>query len=85
MCATTCSRASGLGRLQKFGLAKTRCTRTRSTPVMRSFAELYQATQTFSAAELALAADSELAPALQITVPTLKRCSRYSISRRKCR
>ena len=62
-----------LGRLaQKFGLGEAALYAHTLDPVMRSFAELYQATQTFSAAELALAADSELAQALQITVPTLQ-------------
>ena len=62
-----------LGRLaQKFGLGEAALYAHTLDPVMRSFAELYQATQTFSAAELTLAADSELAQALQITVPTLQ-------------
>ena len=62
-----------LGRLaQKFGLGEDALYAHTLDPVMRSLAELYQATQMFSAAELTLAADSELAQALQITVPTLK-------------
>jgi ParB family protein of integrating conjugative element (PFGI_1 class) len=61
-----------LGRLaQKFGLGEDALYAHTLEPLMRSFAELYQATQTFSAAELAQAADNALAERLQITVPTL--------------
>jgi ParB family protein of integrating conjugative element (PFGI_1 class) len=61
-----------LGRLaQKFGLGEAALYAHTLDPLMVSFAELYQATQSFSAAELAQAADNALAQTLQINVRTL--------------
>src|SRR5262249_43557319 len=61
-----------LGRLaQKCGLGEAALYAHTLDPLMVSFAELYQATQSFSAAELAQAADNALAQTLQITVRTL--------------
>ena len=57
-----------LGRLaQKFGLGEAALYAHTLDPVMQRFAEIYQATQTFAAAELAQAADSALAQTLQIS------------------
>jgi ParB family protein of integrating conjugative element (PFGI_1 class) len=62
-----------LGRLaQKFGLDEPALCAHTLDPLMLSFAELYQATQSFSAAELAQAADNALAQRLQINVRTLR-------------
>ena len=62
-----------LGRLaQKFGLGEAALYAHTLDPVMQRFAESYQSTQTFAAAELAQEADSALAQTLQITVPTLQ-------------
>jgi ParB family protein of integrating conjugative element (PFGI_1 class) len=61
-----------LGRLaQKFGLGEAALYAHTLDPLMRSFGELNQATQSFSAAELAQAADNALAQTLQINVRTL--------------
>jgi ParB family protein of integrating conjugative element (PFGI_1 class) len=61
-----------LGRLaQKFGLGEAALYAHTLDPLMLSFAELYQATQSFSAAELAQAADNALAQTLQINLRTL--------------
>jgi ParB family protein of integrating conjugative element (PFGI_1 class) len=62
-----------LGRLaQKFGLGEDALYAHTLDPVMRRFAENFQATQTFTAAELAQEADCALAQTLQIAVPKLQ-------------
>jgi hypothetical protein len=62
-----------LGRLaQKFGLGETVLYAYTLDPVMQRFAEIYRATQTFAAAELAEEGDIALAQTLQIAVPTLQ-------------
>lgn len=62
-----------LGRLaQKFGLGEAALYAHTLDPVMHGIAELFEATQTFSAAELVLASDSALAQTLQITLPMLQ-------------
>jgi len=62
-----------LGRLaQKFGLGEAALYAHTLDPVMQRFAESYQTTLTFNAAELAQAADSTLAQTLQITLPMLQ-------------
>ena len=76
-----------LGRLaQKFGLGEDALYAHTLDPVMRSFAELYQATQTFSAAELdARRPTANWHRRCRSPCRRCRRCSRYSISRRKCR
>ena len=70
-CLQPCFRT--LGRLaQKFGLGETALYAHTLDPVMQRFAEIYRATQTFAAAELAEEGDSALAQTLQIAVPTLQ-------------
>jgi hypothetical protein len=62
-----------LGRLaQKFGLGEAALYAHTLDPVMQRFAESYQTALTFTAAELAQAADSALAQTLQISVPMLQ-------------
>ena len=62
-----------LGRLaQKFGLGETALYAHTLDPVMRRFAEDFQATQSFTAAELAEEGDRALAQALQIAMPELE-------------
>lgn len=62
-----------LGRLaQKFGLGESALYAHTLDPVMHGIAESYQTTLTFTAAELAQAADSALAQTLQISVPMLQ-------------
>ena len=59
-----------LGRLaQKFGLGETALYAHALDPVMQRFAEDFQATQTFAAAELAEGGDRAVAQALQIALP----------------
>ena len=70
-CLQPCFRT--LGRLaQKFGLDETALYAHTLDPVMQRFAEIYRATQTFAASELAAEGDSALAQTLQIAVPTLQ-------------
>jgi ParB family protein of integrating conjugative element (PFGI_1 class) len=62
-----------LGRLaQKFGLGEVALYAHTLDPVMRRFAEIYQATPSFAAAELAQEGDRALAQTLQISMPTLQ-------------